>query len=121
MNQACNLKNYNSIKILIIIISLSIVKSNLIAQSISNYNYSSSSGSYTTPSGSSFPSFSSYDNAYVNNINIGFDYLYMGQKYYNVGISINGWTSFGTITDATFSNLFVSGGPVRFWLHYGTI
>jgi hypothetical protein len=81
-----------------------------LGQAISNYTFSATSGSYSSLTGSTFPTLSAADDGFVNSIPIGFDFWYMGSKYTNIGISSNGFISFNTITNSTVNNSLSANG-----------
>jgi hypothetical protein len=89
---------------------LLLVYSYAYGQSISNYSFSASTGSYSALTGATFPTLSAADDGFVNNIPIGFDFWYMGSKYTTIGISSNGFISFNTITNATVNNSLSANG-----------
>ncbi|MEI6594693.1 MAG: T9SS type A sorting domain-containing protein, partial [Bacteroidota bacterium] len=84
------------------------------AQSILNYSFTATSGTYTALSGSTAPTFSggSTNDGWYNSIPIGFEFWFMGTRYDNVGASTNGWFTFGlgstSITNAVAANSFSS-------------
>lgn len=89
-----------------------IVSLPLSAQTITNYSFASTSGTFTALSGATAPGLSSgsVDDGVFNALPIGFDFWYMGARYTTVSASTNGWLTMGsTITDATSNNL-TSGG-----------
>lgn len=89
------------------------------AQSILNYSFTATSGTYTALSGSTAPTFSggSTNDGWYNSIPIGFEFWFMGTRYDNVGASTNGWLSFGlgstSITNAVAANSFSSNTVPR--------
>ncbi len=88
----------------------------LSTQSIINYTFSASSGSFTVLSGATNPSplIGDVDDGYFNGIPIGFDFWYMGTRYTTVSASTNGWLTLGAnITDPVFANSLASGGAPR--------
>jgi hypothetical protein len=91
-----------------------IVSLPLSAQTVTNYSFTSSSGTFTALSGATAPGLSSgsIDDGIFNALPIGFDFWYMGARYTTVSASTNGWLTMGpTITDATSNNL--TGGGIR--------
>jgi len=89
------------------------------AQSILNYSFTATSGTYTALSGSTAPTFSggSTNDGWYNSIPIGFEFWFMGTRYDNVGASTNGWLTFGlgstSITNANAANSFSSNTVPR--------
>jgi hypothetical protein len=86
------------------------------AQNITNYAYTASSGSFTTLSGATSPALSAgnTDDGYFNNLPIGFEFFYMGNRYNTVSASTNGWLSLGAaITGSETGNNLTSGGLPR--------
>jgi hypothetical protein len=92
---------------LILIVSFSF---NGFSQTLANYSFAASSGTYTALSSPTYPTLSAADDGFVNSIPIGFDFWYMGTKYTTVGINTNGFVSFGTITVADATNSLTSLG-----------
>lgn len=89
--------------------------SQLFAQSITNYTFAASGGTFTALSGATSPAFSGgVDDGYSNGIPIGFDFWYMGTRYTTISASTNGWLTLGAdITNATPANLISTGGAPR--------
>ncbi len=89
------------------------------SQSISNYSFTATSGTFTALSGSNAPTFSggSTNDGWYNSIPIGFEFWFMGTRYDNVGASTNGWLTFGfgstSITTAVAANSFSSNTVPR--------
>jgi len=84
----------------------------LSAQTLTNYTFAGSTGTFTAISGATSPSLTagSTDDGNFNAIPIGFDFWYMGTRYTTISASTNGWAAFGsTITDS-FTNNLTSGG-----------
>ncbi|HZW40234.1 MAG TPA: T9SS type A sorting domain-containing protein [Ignavibacteriaceae bacterium] len=81
------------------------------AQSIINYNFTPSVGTYTPITGDTLAlSGGSADDGWYNNIPIGFTFYYMGNAYNNVSASTNGWLTFDQIlTTAVNSNNLATG------------
>ena len=98
-----------------IIIFIAGFKQQATAQSIVNYSYSSSSGSFASLSGATNPTLTgTTDEGYFNNIPIGFEFWYMGVRTSTISASTNGWITPGKIiSDATPVNNLVSGGTIR--------
>jgi hypothetical protein len=86
------------------------------AQSITNYAWATSTGTFTTLTSPTNPSLSSgtVDEGFFNSIPIGFDFWYMGTRYTTVSASTNGWLTLGaSITDAAYTNDLSAGGAPR--------
>ena len=67
------------------------------SQTISNYTFNATAGSFTTITGGVSTSLSGggLDDGYFNALPIGFDFWYMGNKYNTVSASTNGWLTLG--------------------------
>jgi hypothetical protein len=103
-------------KFFILAMVFSIGVSNVISQTITNYTFSASSGTFTTISGGILPAAGSgtADEGNANGIPIGFDFWYMGIRYTTISASSNGWITLGAnITNATPVNNLSSGGAPR--------
>lgn len=85
------------------------------AQSITNYNFISSNGSFTALTGGNTTTWTgNTDDAVSGLIPIGFDFWYMGVRYTNIGASTNGWLTLGTVlSDYLYTNSLTSGGTPR--------
>lgn len=86
------------------------------SQTITNYSFAATSGTFTALSGSTTPSggIGTVDDGYFNSIPVGFDFWYMGTRYTTVSASTNGWLTLGAdITDALYINNLTSGGAPR--------
>ena len=100
-------------RILILCVMLFALKSS--AQNINNYVFSATSGTYTAISGGTEPggagaTVSNDENTYQN-LPIGFDFWYMGQRYDRFCASSNGWISLGSaVTGAMPVNNLNTGG-----------
>ena len=82
-------------------------------QNITNYAFSTPTDNYAALSGATTPSRTSgnTDEGYYNNLPIGFDFWYMGQKVTTFSVSTNGWMTLGqAITNAAYVNNLTSGG-----------
>ncbi|MEO6228754.1 MAG: hypothetical protein ABIP10_01440 [Ferruginibacter sp.] len=89
---------------------------NCISQSVTNYTFASSSGTFTAVSGgTTLPGGTgTTDDGYWNAIPIGFNFWYMGTMYTTISASTNGWLTLGAdITNATYTNSLSSGGSPR--------
>ncbi len=84
------------------------------SQSITNYNFSSSSGSFSALSGGTTMALSggTVDDGYFNNIPIGFTFYYMGNSYTTLSASTNGFVVLGQALSGaiTTNDLNNSGG-----------
>ncbi len=69
------------------------------AQSLSNYTFAATSGTFTALTGATNPPFSSEsigtDEGGFNAIPLGFDFFYMGTRYATLSASTNGWVVLG--------------------------
>lgn len=86
----------------------------LFGQSVTNYTFAGTTGSFTPISGGSTTTWTgSTDDGASALIPIGFDFWYMGTRYTNISASTNGWLSLGSVpTDYVYSNsLSTSGSP----------
>ncbi len=86
------------------------------SQSITNYNFTASNGSFNIITGATSPPITSGNSSsgYFNNIPVGFDFWYMGVRYTTVSASTKGWiTPGGSITTPTPTNNLTSGGAPR--------
>lgn len=69
----------------------------LLAQSITNYAFSASQGTFTPlVSGTTNPGQGTVDDGAWNTNDIGFEFWYMGRRYTTISASTNGWLAFGT-------------------------
>ena len=86
-----------------------------ISQTLSNYGFVASSGTFTAlPGGTSPTGTGNTDEGYWNTVPIGFDFFYMGTRYTTISASTNGWLTLGAnITDALFTNNLSTGGTPR--------
>jgi hypothetical protein len=83
------------------------------SQTITNYSFAASAGTYTALSGATSPGLTggNADDGYINNLPIGFDFFYMGNNYTTVSVSTNGWITLGaSISDADYNNNLNTGG-----------
>lgn len=85
------------------------------AQTITNYSFAASAGTFIALSGSTVPSGTgTVDEGYFNAISIGFEFWYMGARYTTVSAGTNGWLTLGAnITNATSANNLSGGGAPR--------
>jgi hypothetical protein len=88
-------------KILLFCLILSSV-SFTFSQSITNYAFTASSGTYTAITGGTQAVGNNDDGGSSGNINIGFDFYYMGVRHTKFGVSAEGLMNLGTST--TFSS-----------------
>ncbi|HMK02839.1 MAG TPA: LamG-like jellyroll fold domain-containing protein, partial [Ferruginibacter sp.] len=83
----------------------------LSAQTITNYTFAASSGTFTALSGATTAgSTGSIDESAYNNLPIGFDFWYMGTRYTTISASSNGWMALGT-------SLALDGGGAYFYVN----
>lgn len=86
------------------------------AQSITNYTFSYSTGTFTSIAGQTGTQTATLfsgttDDGYYNLVPIGFDFVYMGQLYNQVSASTNGWMTLGQYASTALSNNLTSGTP----------
>lgn len=82
-------------------------------QNITKYAFSTSTGNgYSALTGATTPALiGGGDDGYVNNIDIGFDFWYMGELYDKVSASTNGWFTLGSSIGGSMPvNNLTSGG-----------
>jgi hypothetical protein len=99
-----------------LVLALCIAMAALHAQSITNYTFSYSTGSYNSIYGQSGTQTAtlysgSADDGNYNLVPIGFDFVYMGQIYNQVSASTNGIMTLGQYASTSFSNNLNSGTP----------
>jgi Concanavalin A-like lectin/glucanases superfamily len=83
-------------------------------QSLTNYNFAATAGTFTVISGTVPGGTGNVDEGFFNSIPIGFDFWYMGTRYTTVSSSTNGWLALGgSITNATPVNNLSNGGSPR--------
>ncbi|OFY87112.1 MAG: hypothetical protein A3F72_16530 [Bacteroidetes bacterium RIFCSPLOWO2_12_FULL_35_15] len=90
-----------------------VVFSNVKSQSITNYSFLASAGTFTPLSGADTATLSggSNDEGYYNALPVGFDFTYMGVAYSSFSASTNGWMTLGqSITSAALTNALSTGG-----------
>ncbi|MCS7000874.1 MAG: fibronectin type III domain-containing protein, partial [Candidatus Kapabacteria bacterium] len=104
------------VSFLLAVIGVAVLPFSILAQSITNYAFSYSTGTFTSIVGQTGTqqatlTSGSADEGWYNFIPIGFDFVYMGQIYSQVSASTNGWMTFGqAITSAALTNSLTSGG-----------
>jgi hypothetical protein len=99
-------------KILLAIFLLIVYIQTASAQTITNYTFAPSTGTFTALSGATSPPLTTgnVDDGTFNALPIGFDYWYMGVRYTTISASTNGWLTFGsTITDDNTNGLSTRG------------
>jgi hypothetical protein len=103
------------LKTLLVIAVLGVASATVKAQSITNYAFSAPSGTFTAISGGTSPNLSNgtWDDGYINNLSIGFDFFYMGSVYSAVCPSTNGWMRLGTGGMSAASGNDLSSGGTR--------
>ena len=97
----------------LILLLLTVWVNNINAQSVTNYTFSASSGTYTALVGGISPALTSgtVDEGWYNGIPIGFTYTYMGTAYTTMSACTNGWMTLGgNITGAAYTNALATGG-----------
>lgn len=85
----------------------------ILAQDITNYQFTPSSGTFTSLIGATTMPFSggNADDGWFNGIPIGFTFYYMGNAITTVSASTKGWMTFGqNISNAAVTNSLTSGG-----------
>ena len=100
-------------KLYLIVTLLTIVVLQAFSQSITNYSFVNSNGTFTALATPTNPALSggTVDDGYYNNIPIGFDFWYMGIRYTTVSASTNGWITLGaSIADDFYTNNLTSSG-----------
>src|SRR5688500_4956869 len=86
------------------------------AQSLTNYSFAASSGTFTALVSPTNPALSAgnVDDGYFNAVPIGFDFWYMGTRYTTISASTNGWLTLGAnITNSTLGNALATAGAPR--------
>ncbi|MES2689212.1 MAG: fibronectin type III domain-containing protein [Bacteroidota bacterium] len=88
----------------------------LAAQNISNYTFTAGNSAYVNEPGTVVTLSSGNQNdGYVNSVDMGFDFWFMGTRYTHAGITTNGWMTLGTgstaITNAAPANSFSVVNP----------
>lgn len=87
------------------------------SQSITNYSFSATSGTFTALSSATATTgygTGNVDEGYWNAIPLGFEFWYMGVRYTTISASTNGWLTLGAnITNATPTNSLWNGGNPR--------
>jgi hypothetical protein len=84
------------------------------SQSITNYTFSATNGTFTTVSGATAPTLTGdVDQGYFNNIPVGFDYWYNGIRYTTVSAATDGYLTLGQNISSIngVANLAASGNP----------
>jgi hypothetical protein len=102
-------------KYLFILAVLFLTNSKIVGQSVTNYSFTSTTGSFTPLSGGSTTTWTgSTDDGISALLPIGFDFWYMGTRYTSIGASTNGWLSLGAIpTNNVYTNNLSSSGSPR--------
>lgn len=81
------------------------------SQSIVNYGFSASAGTYTAISGATVVSAAGDDDVSYVDFPIGFDFWYMGGRYTRFSVSSNGWLALGSaMANSTPTNNLSTGG-----------
>ncbi len=92
-----------------------VLSSDLLSQSLTNYTFAASSGTYTALASATGAGHTGYvDNYAYNGIPIGFNFVYMGIPYTTVSFSGQGWMTFGQdINIATAATVSLTSGGTR--------
>ena len=100
-----------SAKLFLILILITALVKTTDAQSITNYAFSASSGTYTALVGGTSPVVTgTVDEGAYNSIPIGFTFTYMGNQYTTLSACTNGYMVLGaTITSPLYGNLLATG------------
>ncbi|MEO0084855.1 MAG: hypothetical protein ABIJ94_03955, partial [candidate division WOR-3 bacterium] len=91
-----------------------LVNGNAKAQSLSDYNFIPSSGTFTPLTGATIPTLSggSLDDGYYNNLPIGFTFNYLGMDYTTISATTNGCAVLGqTLSSTMLTNDLTNGTP----------
>jgi len=97
----------------VLLVSL-LVSGTAVAQSITNYTFVPSSGTFTPLVGANIPALSggSLDDGYYNDLPIGFTFNYLGDGYTTISATTNGCAVLGqTLTSSLITNNLTSGTP----------
>jgi hypothetical protein len=94
----------------IFLLTLFGAKHSLNAQSITNYTFAASSGTFTPVSGGTSVPAILVDDAASGALPIGFNFIYMGQAYTSLFASSNGILSFGAANASLTNNLSTGTG-----------
>ena len=100
------------VRLLLIGLLMVLVSLRLSGQVITNYSFTTSTGTFTPLSGATTQALTAgtTDNGNFNALPIGFDFWYMGVHYTTVSASTNGWLALGsTITDDPVNGLSTRG------------
>jgi len=99
----------------LLLVTLSLTSSySIFAQSITNYAFTATSGTYTPLTGGTSMALSggNVDEGYFNNIPIGFTFCYMGIQCNSISASTNGWLTFDqTLNSSNAVNNLYYGSP----------
>jgi len=101
-------------RVLLVIIII-IAGNESFAQSITNYAYTSTAGTFTALASPATTTWTGdADDGASALIPIGFDFWYMGLRYTDVSATTNGWLALGSIpTDFVYTNSLTNGGAPR--------
>ena len=106
------LNNFFKFFTVVFLLAMFLFPQNNFAQSITNYTFAATSGTFTPLVGGTTMALSggTVDDGWYNSIPIGFTYYYMGAPYTTVSTSTNGWLTFDqTLTTSVASNNLTSG------------
>lgn len=110
MMKSYHLKKMQLLFLLLMASALSVVN----AQSVTNYTFSASAGTYVPLAGGTTPTLSGgdADDGWYNNLPIGFTFTYMGVPYTTFSASTNGFITLGqTLTTSVAANSPTAGTP----------
>ncbi|MDW8272513.1 MAG: fibronectin type III domain-containing protein, partial [Bacteroidota bacterium] len=104
------------VSFLLAVIGVAVLPFSILAQSITNYAFSYSTGTFTSIVGQTGTQTASLisgstDDGYYDYAPIGFEFVYMGQIYTQVSASTNGWMTLGQYASSALSNNLTSGTP----------
>ncbi|MBK7886329.1 MAG: hypothetical protein IPJ86_03220 [Bacteroidetes bacterium] len=98
----------------IFLLTLFGAKHSLNAQSITNYTFAASSGTFTPVSGGTSVPAILVDDAASGALPIGFNFIYMGQAYTSLFASSNGILSFGAANASLTNDLTYRGRQANY-------
>ncbi len=83
------------------------------AQSVANYTFAASSGTFTALAGATQATASNTDDGVTPVLPVGFNFVYNGVSYNTFSASTNGFMGLGGQVSASFGNSLTSGGGAR--------